>query len=135
MMQIPEQPATLPRSDEPQPNGHLPSVSPRPGRQLRESAALRRHNSLLVLADGSSWSGWAEERSMAIAGPVRLVGRRVLIAEHEAMILDEHEAATLRVWLEKTGPAPRGCVTASGATLPIHEAVGRAIAAGEIGTY
>ena len=94
-------------------------------------------DALLALADGSLWIGRDAERTKAVAGPVRLDGPVVIIGDDVAMILEDGDVASLGRRLEQArsaGRSTRGCVVASGATLPIHEAVARAIAAGRIGT-
>ena len=134
MMQVPERrPRGVPV------DAFLPSTSAASSPTVAEPRQVpaSRPDALLAMADGSLWFGRHAERATAVAGPVRLDGPAVIIGDRVAMVLQDGDVASLGQRLEQArgaGRSTRGCVTAAGATLPIHEAVARAIAAGQIGT-
>ncbi len=91
---------------------------------------------LLVCADGSTWRGWRACSSAAAAGEVRLVGDEALVGEDGR--LSGIDPASLGAHLASARAAGhaagvRGCVTAAGATTPLHAQVALAVARGEIG--
>jgi hypothetical protein len=93
---------------------------------------------LLALADGSVWSVRRTDSAAAVTGSVRVVGARVLVGGSEVASLSDPEAARIAHHLsETTDPGvhggPHGCVSAAGATTPVHRAVALAVARGEIG--
>jgi hypothetical protein len=93
---------------------------------------------LLALADGSVWSVRRTALAAAVTGSVRVVGARVLVGGSEVASLSDREAARVAQHLWETADpdvddGPRGCVSAAGATTPVHRAVALAVARGEIG--
>lgn len=93
-------------------------------------------DSLLALADGSLWLGWSASSGGSIAGAVELRGDRVSLDGRLAITLRTTDVSAFLDNLDRAsadGRAVRGCVTARGATTPVHEAVARAIARGQIG--
>ena len=93
---------------------------------------------LLAIADGSVWSVRRTDSAVAVTGSVRVVGARVLIGGSEVASLSAPEAARIAQHLSETtdpgaGDEPHGCVSAAGATTPVHRAVALAVARGEIG--
>ncbi len=93
-------------------------------------------NALLALSDGSVWHGWSGLRTDAVAGPVEVEEGTVRIAAIAAMILAEDDARQVAARLARAHDAGNvvfGCAAATGAILPIHEAVARAVAQGRIG--
>ena len=93
---------------------------------------------LLALADGSVWSVRRADAAAAVTGSVRVVGVRVLVEGSEVASLAAPEAERVAQHLLKaTDPSarggPHGCVSAAGATTPVHRAVALAVARGEIG--
>lgn len=93
---------------------------------------------LLALADGSVWSVSRPDAAAAATGPVRIVGGRVLVADAEVASLSDPEAARVADHLSQSSApgdrvGPHGCVSAAGATTPVHRAVALAVARGEIG--
>lgn len=94
-----------------------------------------RAESLLILADGSIWRGWSAGSSAAVAGEVRLIGDIALVGD-QGRLTGACWAPLLAHLVDartegRTGI--RGCMTASGATSPLHATVGLAVARGEIG--
>lgn len=97
---------------------------------------VSRPDSLLALADGSLWLGWSGGHGASIAGAVELHGDRVSLDGRSAITLRMSDVPAFLDTLDRAsadGLAVRGCVTARGATTPVHEAVARAVARGEIG--
>ncbi len=93
---------------------------------------------LLALADGSVWSVWRTDFTAAVTGSVRVAGARVLVGGCEVASLSDPEAARVARHLSQApdrgvGAGPHGCVSAAGATTPVHRAVALAVARGEIG--
>lgn len=93
---------------------------------------------LLALADGSVWSVRRTGSAAAATGSVRVVGARVLVGGSEVATLSDPEAARVAHHLSKTtdlgvDDGPHGCVSAAGATTPVHRMVALAVARGEIG--
>ncbi len=98
--------------------------------------AMATAEALLVLADGSVWHGSTVPTTAAVEGEIRIVGDVVLVGA--AGRLDVRAPASLRAHLAGLRPNAlssriRGCLTASGATTPIHAKVALAVARGEIG--
>ena len=103
-------------------------VSDRPSRTDREA--------LLVLEDGSTWHGRSLGDAGAVAGEVRVVGQFAIVGEAGLLSLLDAESLARHVADRlpgRGGAALRGCITAAGATYPIHAAVALAVARGEIG--
>jgi hypothetical protein len=91
---------------------------------------------LLVLADGSVWGAWLPRSDAAVAGPVRTLNGLVVVGGDAAVTVCPTDFVSLVRHLRPTPDAPRdirGCVTARGATSPLHAAVALAVARGEIG--
>jgi hypothetical protein len=92
---------------------------------------------LLALADGSVWSASNPRSTAAVAGPVRLLHGLVVVGGDAAVTVCPAEFVSLVRHLQAALDAPseiRGCVTARGATTPLHAAVALAVARGEIGS-
>lgn len=92
---------------------------------------------ILALADGSVWRGWSVGPARAVAGRVAIRGDLVLVEGDVVAAVRGVDVAALGRHLSETaagqGPGTMACLTAPGAVLPIHVAVARAIARGEIG--
>jgi hypothetical protein len=93
---------------------------------------------LLALADGSVWLVRRMDSATAVAGSVKVVGARVLVGGSEVAWLSDPEAARVAQHLSQAidpdvDGGPHGCVSAAGATTPVHRAVALAVARGEIG--
>jgi len=91
---------------------------------------------ILALSDGSVWKGRSVGSPAAATGTVRLVGR--LVAVGETGLLSGLDLASFQRHLRSLPGAGematlRGCITAAGATIPLHAAVALAVARGEIG--
>jgi hypothetical protein len=94
----------------------------------------RDHEALLVLSDGSVWSGRSVGSTAVASGEVRLVGS--LAAVGEGGLLAGLDLKSLQKHLSAKNArrgAIRGCITAAGATFPLHAAVALAVARGDIG--
>jgi hypothetical protein len=95
----------------------------------------RNEEALLVLSDGSVWRGRSIGSTTAASGDVRLVGS--LAAVGEAGLLSGLDLNSFKRHVSAQLPAGegvlRGCLTAPGATFPLHAAVALAVARGEIG--
>lgn len=90
---------------------------------------------LLILADGSIWRGWSARNTGAVAGDVTLVGDTALVGD-EARLTGPGWASLLAHLIDARVQGQRdirGCMTAPGATSPLHATVGLAVARGEIG--
>ncbi len=93
---------------------------------------------LLALADGSVWRVRRVGYAPAVTGAVQVVGGHVVIGGDEVAILDGPDAAAFARHVSSTheasgGGGVRGCLSAGGATSPLHAAVALAMARGEIG--
>lgn len=91
---------------------------------------------LLVLSDGSVWKGRSVGSGVATAGDVRVVdglaavGKTGLLSGLDLNSFQRHLTSRTKAG---EGAAVRGCITAAGATYPVHAAVALAMARGEIG--
>lgn len=98
-------------------------------------AARGSAEALLVLADGSIWQGWTTRTSPAVAGEVRVVGDVALVGTEGR--LSGLCTASFQAHLASARSAGRGvgrgCLTAAGATTPLHAKVALAVVRGEIG--
>jgi hypothetical protein len=99
-------------------------------------AARDAAEALLVLTDGSVWHGWSARTSPAVAGEVRVVGEVALVGA-EGRLSGLH-SASFQAHLASArsagqGVGVRGCLTAAGATTPLHAKVALAVVRGEIG--
>lgn len=89
---------------------------------------------LLVLSDGSVWRGLRVGAGGAAVGEVSwcagfaAVGESTLLNPRDSVLLERHLRAAV-----SAGSRLHGCITAVGATTPLHAAVALAIARGEIG--
>lgn len=92
---------------------------------------------VLALADGSVWRGWSVGPARAMSGRVRIRGDLVVVEGETVGVLRDVDVAALERHLSAAapgqGPGTVGYLGAPGAILPIHVAVARAIAMGEIG--
>jgi hypothetical protein len=96
----------------------------------------RNQEALLALSDGSVWKGRSVGNPAGATGDVRLVGH--LAAVGETGLLSGLDVASFQRHLGSLpragkSAAVRGCITAAGATTPLHAAVAVAVAQGEIG--
>lgn len=91
----------------------------------------------LALADGRTWRVHRVVDAPAAAGRVDLIGETVVVGLDGMATLASADAEDLaRHLATATGAGQagrRGCVSAPGATLPIHRVVALAVARGEIG--
>ena len=92
---------------------------------------------ILALSDGSVWRGWSVGPARAVTGRVQIAGDLVLVEGDVVGAVRGVDVDALGRHLADTapgqGPGTMACLTAPGAILPIHVAVARAIARGEIG--
>jgi hypothetical protein len=92
---------------------------------------------ILALEDGSVWRGRSVGPSRAVTGRVEIKGDVVLVQGDVVAVVRGIDVAALHHHLAAAapgqGPGTMACLTAPGAVLPIHAAVARAIARGEIG--
>lgn len=91
---------------------------------------------LLALADGTVWDASNPRSTAAVAGPVRLLHGLVVVGGDAVATVCPADFVSLVRHLQAAPDAPneiRGCVTARGATTPLHAAVALAVARGEIG--
>jgi hypothetical protein len=99
-------------------------------------AARGTAEALLVLADGSVWHGRSALTSAAVAGEVRVVGDVAQVGAEGR--LSGLRTASFQAHLASArsagrGIGIRGCLTAAGATTPLHAKVALAVVRGEIG--
>ncbi|MGA2512972.1 MAG: hypothetical protein ABSG37_05080 [Candidatus Limnocylindrales bacterium] len=111
-------------------------AEPAGGFLVPSEASQGNREALLALSDGSVWRGRSVGSPGAATGDVRLVGR--LVAVGEAGLLSGLDLTSFQGHLRSLHhageiAAPRGCITAAGATIPLHAAVALAVARGEIG--
>jgi hypothetical protein len=91
---------------------------------------------LVVLADGSVWRGWTTRTSPAAAGEVRVVGDVALVGAEgrlSGLVKASFQAHLASARSADRGIGIRGCLTAAGATSPLHAKVALAVVRGEIG--
>jgi len=92
---------------------------------------------ILALEDGSVWRGRSVGPARAVTGRVRVEGDLVMVEGDVVAAVRGLDVAALESHLARSapgqGPGTLACLTAPGAVLPIHVAVARAIARGEIG--
>jgi hypothetical protein len=103
---------------------------------VHPDAVPSNQEALLALSDGSVWKGRNVGSPSGATGDVRLVGH--LAAVGETGLLSGLDVASFQRHLGSLPHADeratvRGCITAAGATTPLHAAVAVAVAQGEIG--
>jgi len=91
----------------------------------------RDQEALLVLSDGTVWRGRSVGSATTARGAVRVVG--ALAAVGEEGLLAGLDVSAFKKHLQGQDATVRGCITATGATYPLHAAVALAVARGEIG--
>ncbi len=95
-----------------------------------------RPDSMLVLDDGSVWRGWDAPADSVLSGAVTLRGDRVFLDGTASITLRAADLAAFAGHIRSAdgmSGLSRGCVTPAGAVGPVHVAVARAVARGEIG--
>lgn len=103
---------------------------------VHPDAVPSNQEALLALSDGSVWKGRSVGSPGGATGDVRLVGH--LAAVGETGLLSGLDVASFQRHLGSVPRAGesatvRGCITAAGATTPLHATVAVAVAQGEIG--
>jgi hypothetical protein len=92
---------------------------------------------ILALADGSVWRGYSVGPARAVSGQVQVAGDLVLVVGDVVGALRGVDVAALQDHLASVataqGPGTMAYLSAPGAVLPIHVAVARAVARGDIG--